>query len=210
MIEATRAQKKRWFEQRSLETIRPRRQRAVGTALRRHRAAPNARDAATPRRKNTVIRRSNHRFFWARVASIMARKQPEDPQMPADAAEVTERWPNYQEGDFVITDYVFRTGEALPELKLHYRTLGTARRNTAGKIINGDCSCRATLAPARIGCARASPTSCLRPGSRSMRRNTSSSFRMRLDAVALASPPTGSRENFPITATTTWSNLVIG
>ena len=27
----------------------------------------------------------NHRFFWARVASIMARKQPEDPQMPADA-----------------------------------------------------------------------------------------------------------------------------
>jgi hypothetical protein len=80
---------------------------------------------------------SNHRFFWARVASIMARKQPEDPQMPADAAEVTERWPNYQEGDFVITDYVFRTGETLPELKLHYRTLGTARRNTAGKIING-------------------------------------------------------------------------
>ena len=57
--------------------------------------------------------------------------------MPADAAEVTERWPNYQEGDFVITDYVFRTGETLPELKLHYRTLGTARRNTAGKIING-------------------------------------------------------------------------
>ena len=36
--------------------------------------------------------------------------------MPADAAEVTERWPNYQEGDFVITDYVFRTGETLPEL----------------------------------------------------------------------------------------------
>src|SRR6202035_2622012 len=67
----------------------------------------------------------------------MARKQPEDPQMSADAAEVTERWPNYQEGDFVITDYVFRTGETLPELKLHYRTLGTARRNTAGKIING-------------------------------------------------------------------------
>ena len=57
--------------------------------------------------------------------------------MPADAAEVTERWPNYQEGDFVITDYVFRTAETLPELKLHYRTLGTARRNTAGKIING-------------------------------------------------------------------------
>ena len=32
---------------------------------------------------------------------------------------------------------MFRSGETLPELKLHYRTLGTAKRNTAGKIING-------------------------------------------------------------------------
>src|ERR1700726_3329945 len=67
----------------------------------------------------------------------MAQKQPEDPQMPADAAEVTERWPNYQEGDFVIRKYAFRSGETLPELKPYYRALGTARRNTAGKIING-------------------------------------------------------------------------
>jgi len=46
-------------------------------------------------------------------------------------------WPNYQEGDLVIRDYVFRSGETLPELKLHYRTLGTAKRDAAGKIING-------------------------------------------------------------------------
>jgi hypothetical protein len=32
------------------------------------------------------------------------------------------------EGDFVIRDYVFRSGEILPELKLHYGTLGTAQR----------------------------------------------------------------------------------
>ena len=56
--------------------------------------------------------------------------------MPAQAADASAhanrpQWLNYQEGDFVITDYVFRTGETLPELKLHYRTLGTARRNTA-------------------------------------------------------------------------------
>ena len=31
----------------------------------------------------------------------------------------------------------FRSGETLAELKLHYRTLGTAKRNAAGKIING-------------------------------------------------------------------------
>ena len=46
-------------------------------------------------------------------------------------------WPKYREGDFRIRNYVFRSGETPPELKLHYRTLGTAKRNTAGKIVNG-------------------------------------------------------------------------
>src|SRR5262249_45547481 len=53
----------------------------------------------------------------------------------AAAAESTD-WPNYQEGDFVIRDYVFKSGETLPELKLHYRTLGTAQRNAKGEIVN--------------------------------------------------------------------------
>src|ERR1700739_620313 len=60
--------------------------------------------------------------------------------MPADTsvgAAEGAKWPNYREGDFVIRNYVFRSGETLPELKLHYRTLGTAKRNAAGKIING-------------------------------------------------------------------------
>jgi homoserine O-acetyltransferase len=62
--------------------------------------------------------------------------------MPAhtvDAAAPAERsrWPNYREADFVVRNYVFRSGEKLPELKLHYRTLGTAKHNAAGKIING-------------------------------------------------------------------------
>src|SRR5271163_5233828 len=61
------------------------------------------------------------------------------PVHAGDAAAPATRntWPNYREGDFVIRDYVFPSGEALPELKLHYRTLGTANRNAAGKIING-------------------------------------------------------------------------
>ena len=62
--------------------------------------------------------------------------------MPAPAAHIAAppqlaSWPNYQEGDFIIRDYVFRSGEILPELRLHYRTLGTAKRNAASKIING-------------------------------------------------------------------------
>ena len=47
------------------------------------------------------------------------------------------QWPNQQEGDFVINDYAFTSGETLPELKLHYRTLGTAKRDAAGAIVNG-------------------------------------------------------------------------
>src|SRR5437899_2671386 len=61
------------------------------------------------------------------------------PAQVADAAAPGERsrWPNYQEGDFVIRNYKFRSGETLPELNLRYRTLGTAKRNAAGRIVNG-------------------------------------------------------------------------
>src|SRR6266566_2380930 len=47
------------------------------------------------------------------------------------------RWPNFQEADFVIENYTFASGESLAELRLHYRTMGVARRDAAGKIVNG-------------------------------------------------------------------------
>jgi len=56
---------------------------------------------------------------------------------PALQAAENTNWPNYREGDFVIFDYTFASGETLPELKLHYRTLGTPERNAAGEIVNG-------------------------------------------------------------------------
>jgi homoserine O-acetyltransferase len=56
---------------------------------------------------------------------------------PALAAADNTNWPNYREGDFVIADYKFASGETIAELKLHYRTLGTAERNAAGEIVNG-------------------------------------------------------------------------
>ncbi len=40
------------------------------------------------------------------------------------------------EGDFVLRDFTFRSGERLPELRLHYRTLGTPVRDTAGQVVN--------------------------------------------------------------------------
>ena len=40
------------------------------------------------------------------------------------------------QGDFVLRDFKFDSGEVLPELRLHYRTLGTPRRDAAGTVRN--------------------------------------------------------------------------
>lgn len=41
------------------------------------------------------------------------------------------------EGDFVVHDFRFASGETLPELRLHYRTLGTPRGNNAVLVLHG-------------------------------------------------------------------------
>jgi homoserine O-acetyltransferase/O-succinyltransferase len=40
------------------------------------------------------------------------------------------------EGDYVIHDFRFASGETLPELRLHYTYLGKARRDSAGRVTN--------------------------------------------------------------------------
>ncbi len=57
--------------------------------------------------------------------------------LAAGALAAESQWPNQQEGDFIINNYAFASGETLSALKLHYRTLGTAKRNAAGMIVNG-------------------------------------------------------------------------
>ena len=52
---------------------------------------------------------------------------------PALAEPENSQWPNYQEGDFIIPNYKFVRGGTLPQLNLHYRTLGAAERNGAGE-----------------------------------------------------------------------------
>jgi homoserine O-acetyltransferase/O-succinyltransferase len=44
--------------------------------------------------------------------------------------------PQSREGDFVLRDFHFRSGETLPELHLHYATLGTAVRDAHGAVQN--------------------------------------------------------------------------
>ncbi len=44
--------------------------------------------------------------------------------------------PPLQPHDFTIRDFHFRSGETLPELKLHFYTLGQPKKDAAGHIIN--------------------------------------------------------------------------
>jgi homoserine O-acetyltransferase len=47
----------------------------------------------------------------------------------------TKVWPT-REGEVVLKDFRFRSGESLPELRIHYTTLGQPHRNAAGAIDN--------------------------------------------------------------------------
>jgi len=59
------------------------------------------------------------------------------PERSAPAAPVAASLPNRQEGDYVVRNYRFRSGATLPEVRLHYTTVGTPLRDSAGKIRNG-------------------------------------------------------------------------
>lgn len=57
--------------------------------------------------------------------------------LDAPAVSAQTAWPNQREADFVIKDFRFDNGQTLPELRLHYITIGTPRRNAAGAVTNG-------------------------------------------------------------------------
>ena len=54
---------------------------------------------------------------------------------PVVAVTAGQAWP-IKEGDVVLKDFAFRSGESLPELRMHYTTLGAPHRNAAGVIDN--------------------------------------------------------------------------
>jgi homoserine O-acetyltransferase len=53
----------------------------------------------------------------------------------AVAQPVPQAWP-VTEGRATLSDFRFRTGERMPELSMHYRTLGTPQRDRDGRITN--------------------------------------------------------------------------
>ena len=67
-------------------------------------------------------------FIWTALGLVVL--------AAAVPAAAQAAWPNQREGDFVLKDFAFESGETLPELKLHYTPLGTPHRNAAGEIDN--------------------------------------------------------------------------
>ena len=45
-------------------------------------------------------------------------------------------YPTPTEGDYTIRDFKFQSGETLPELRIHYRTLGKSEKDAEGKTTN--------------------------------------------------------------------------
>lgn len=52
------------------------------------------------------------------------------------ATPAQRNYPAPVEGDYVIQNFHFRSGEVLPELKIHYRTIGTPKMNSSGVVQN--------------------------------------------------------------------------
>lgn len=54
----------------------------------------------------------------------------------ASASIRAQTWPTPVEGDFIFRNFRFASGEILPELRLHYRTLGKVHRGRNGYVDN--------------------------------------------------------------------------
>jgi homoserine O-acetyltransferase len=67
-------------------------------------------------------------FLLAAVAFVMMAAIPCEAQQPPSAAAT--------EGDFVVHSFQFHSGESLPELRLHYTTLGKPVKDAAGHTTN--------------------------------------------------------------------------
>lgn len=58
------------------------------------------------------------------------------PVLAQQAAKVAPTWPTPQEGDYVVHDFHFQSGETLPQVRLHYYTLGNPVKDANGRTSN--------------------------------------------------------------------------
>jgi homoserine O-acetyltransferase/O-succinyltransferase len=104
-------------------------------------------------------------------------------------ASAQTSWPNQREGDVVLKDFRFDSGETLGELKLHYTTLGTPRRDASGDVTNAVLLLHGTNGTGKTWLSRSMPSA------------TSSSCPTASGGAARASRATGCACDFPTIAT---------
>jgi len=74
------------------------------------------------------------RFAWMLFAAALIHPGAVFAQA-GRASAPAQTWPT-DEGDFIVHDFHFRDGETLPELRLHYTTLGAPQRDASGHVTN--------------------------------------------------------------------------
>jgi Homoserine acetyltransferase len=89
-------------------------------------------------------------------------------------------------GDFVMRDFRFADGSVLPELRIHYVTLGVPHRDASGTVRNAVLILHGTTGMAGDFSVGNSRASCSVPASSSTRRRTTS---FSLTALAQVSRP---------------------
>ncbi|MGH9793166.1 MAG: alpha/beta fold hydrolase [Candidatus Acidiferrales bacterium] len=61
---------------------------------------------------------------------------PAQRQQQRAAHPAQQTWPEQKEGDYTAQNFRFGSGEVLPELRLHYITMGTPQRDANGRVTN--------------------------------------------------------------------------
>jgi hypothetical protein len=77
-------------------------------------------------------------FLFSLAANSQTMSLPSS-NPPSAAQTSTRNWPT-TDGAVLLPNFRFGTGETLPQLKLHYLTLGTPHRNAAGHV-DMPCCC---------------------------------------------------------------------
>jgi homoserine O-acetyltransferase len=82
-------------------------------------------------------------FLLLAAGSSEAAPSPAEPRGASPAGRVASgtssapaTYPGQTEGDFVAKNFTFQNGQKLPEVRLHYTTLGTPHENAKGEIDN--------------------------------------------------------------------------
>ncbi len=106
-------------------------------------AAAITKDAASPGAARAIIE-----FLTSAKMTPALATAGIDPPVSAIEADAAPKLDSRQ-GDYLAHNFRFQTGETLPDLKLHYTTLGTPQTNAAGHVTNAVLALHGTTGTGR-------------------------------------------------------------